>query len=117
MQLGLRHTGRMPEVLSERVGAVLRLTLNRPDRLNAVSEELYQRLLDLLADADADPEVRAVLLTGAGRAFCVGADLKAHRSGQRTSEQRAHYVELAWRVCERIQTIGTPLIAAVHGYA
>jgi len=107
----------MTPVLVERAGAVRRLTLNRPDRLNAVSEELYRRLLAELCDAEADPDTRAVLLAGAGRAFCVGADLKAHSAGTRTPAERAEYVELAWRVCEQIQTMGTPVVAAVQGYA
>ncbi|GAA5157933.1 enoyl-CoA hydratase/isomerase family protein [Pseudonocardia eucalypti] len=107
----------MTVVLAERAGAVQRLVLNRPERLNAVSAELYRLLLDRLAEADADPDVRAVVLTGAGRAFCVGADQKAHGAGTRTPEQRAEYVRLAWQVCERIQTMATPVVAAVRGYA
>lgn len=107
----------MTVVLAERAGAVQRLILNRPERLNAVSAELYRLLLDRLAEADADPDVRAVVLTGAGRAFCVGADQKAHGAGTRTPEQRAEYVRLAWQVCERIQTMATPVVAAVRGYA
>jgi enoyl-CoA hydratase len=107
----------MTPVLVEHAGAVRSLTLNRPDRLNAVSEELYRRLLAELLDADADPATRAVVLSGAGRAFCVGADLKAHGAGARTRAEQAEYVELAWRVCEQVQMMGTPVVAAVHGYA
>ncbi|WP_051580387.1 enoyl-CoA hydratase/isomerase family protein [Pseudonocardia acaciae] len=107
----------MTPVLAERSGATLRLTLNRPDRLNAVSEALYDELLARLRDADAQPDVRAVVLAGSGRAFCVGADQKAHGAGARTPEQRARYVELAWRVCDQIQTMSTPVVASVHGYA
>lgn len=107
----------MTVVLADSGNSVVRLRLNRPERLNAVSEELYQSLLDHLAAADADPAVRAVVLSGEGRAFCVGADLQAHGSGARTPQQQAHYVELAWRVCAQIQQMGTPVVAAVHGYA
>ena len=106
-----------PDLLTNREAGVLRLTLNRPDRLNAVSEAMYAGLLDALAAADADPEVRCVVLSGAGRAFCVGADLKEHGAGRRDESARARYVQLGQDVCARIQTIGKPVIAAVHGYA
>ena len=66
-------------VLSRREGPVLVLTLNRPHRLNAVNTRLYTALVHALSDPG--PEVRSVVLTGAGRAFCAGADLKAHAAG------------------------------------
>jgi enoyl-CoA hydratase/carnithine racemase len=106
----------MSTVLVTHHGSTATLTLNRPDRLNAVSEELYQALLDELRAADADPGVRAVVITGAGRAFCAGADLKAHSSG-RTPEQQAYYLHLGQDVCKQIQWMSTPVIAAVNGYA
>jgi enoyl-CoA hydratase len=101
----------------QRTGPVVRLVLNRPDRLNAVSEALYERLLEELHRAAADPDVRVVVLAGAGRAFCAGADQRTHGAGTRTRDQQARYVELGWRVCERIQRCQVPVIAAVHGYA
>ena len=104
-------------ILTAQVGSTEVVTLNRPERLNAVDEELYRCLLDVLERADADPDVRAVILTGAGRAFCVGADLKAHRSGARGEAERAEYVALGQQVCAQVQTMDTPVIAAVHGYA
>ncbi|MFC7304547.1 enoyl-CoA hydratase-related protein [Streptomyces monticola] len=64
-----------PTVLAERRGPVLVLTLNRPDRLNAWTDELEDRYFALLDEAEADPEVRAIVLTGAGRGFCAGADM------------------------------------------
>src|SRR5699024_10362766 len=77
-------------VLAERRGTILLLTLNRPDRLNAWNDELEQRYFDLLAEADEDPAVRAVVVTGSGRGFCAGADMRTwttfHRS--RTSQLR-----------------------------
>ena len=107
----------MPVVIAERRDAVQRITLNRPDRLNAVSEELYTAVLEQLMAADTDPAVRCVLLIGAGRAFCVGADLKAHGQGARGETDRTGYVDLGQRVCAQIQRMSTPVIAAVHGYA
>ncbi|GAA2792052.1 enoyl-CoA hydratase-related protein [Saccharopolyspora taberi] len=65
------------EVLAEQRDSVLLLTLNRPDRLNAWTRTMQARYFDLLERADRDPAVRAVVLTGAGRGFCAGADMAA----------------------------------------
>ncbi len=64
-----------PVLLSTRDSGVLTLTLNRPHRKNAVNAELWAALRDALATATHDPEVRALVITGAGGAFCAGADL------------------------------------------
>ena len=106
-----------PEVLTARDGAVLVLTLNRPHRLNAVNAALYRRLVAGLEAAEADSEVLAVVLTGRGRAFCAGADLKAHRETPKTPAQRRRYLALGQRANALIQTMGTPVVAAVNGHA
>jgi enoyl-CoA hydratase/carnithine racemase len=62
-------------VLSERRGGVVVLTLNRPERLNAWTESMEERYFHLLDEAEANPDVRAVVVTGAGRGFCAGADM------------------------------------------
>ena len=72
----------MAEVETQRDGAVLTITLNRPDVLNALNRALHDRLHDALEGA-RDPEVRAVVITGAGRGFCVGQDLQEFRGGAR----------------------------------
>jgi enoyl-CoA hydratase/carnithine racemase len=61
-------------VLADRRGAVLLLTLNRGERMNGWTEDLEDLYFELLDEAESDPEIRAVVLTGAGRAFCAGAD-------------------------------------------
>lgn len=104
-------------VLTRREGSVLVVTLNRPERLNAVSLPLYRALDHALEEAEAGGDVRAVVLTGAGRAFCVGADLKAHGEGPPSGEQRRAYVETAQRVNLRIQSGPLPVVAAVNGHA
>jgi len=63
------------EVLYEVADAIATLTLNRPERMNAISGPMLARLTQLLIQANEDPEVRVIVLTGAGRAFCVGLDL------------------------------------------
>src|SRR5581483_5140032 len=70
------------EVLVETDGAVRTITLNRPDRLNAISGPMLGALSSALVAADRDPEVRVIVLTGAGRGFCAGLDLKEASSGQ-----------------------------------
>lgn len=87
------------------------VTLNRPDRLNAVSAELVDDLLAAL-DAVAVSDARAVVLRGAGRAFCAGHDLK-EPSGGPPSRRR---LELLQEVTRRLRAL-PPVVAAVHGYA
>jgi enoyl-CoA hydratase len=98
-------------------GPIAEIHFNRPHRLNAVVTELYRETIDALAVADADDEVRVIVLTGEGRAFCVGADLKEHGSGKRTELQKLEYLTLGNDVCERIRNVGKVVIAAVNGYA
>lgn len=104
-------------VLSRRDGPILLLTLNRPDRLNAVSLPMYALLLDELKAAAQDREIRCVVLTGSGRAFCVGADLKAHGEGPPSGAERRRYVRTAQRVNRLIQMGPKPVVAAVNGHA
>jgi 2-(1,2-epoxy-1,2-dihydrophenyl)acetyl-CoA isomerase len=101
------------EVLTAREGAVLTITLNRPDVLNAFNRPLHAALADALAEAAA-PEIRAVVITGAGRGFCVGQDLNEFReAGDIAEHLRATYHPnvLAIRALEK------PVIAAVNGPA
>jgi enoyl-CoA hydratase len=93
------------------------ITFNRPHRLNAVIEQLYQDTLSALDEADADKSIRTVVLTGAGRAFCVGADLKEHAKGERTVFDKRAYLILGNEMCKRIYHLRKPVIAAVNGYA
>ena len=96
---------------------VAEIRFNRPHRLNAVIEALFRETLDAIKAAERDRSVRVVILTGEGRAFCVGADLKEHAKGERTSAQKREYLQLAQDVCARIHGLSKPVIAAVNGYA
>jgi 2-(1,2-epoxy-1,2-dihydrophenyl)acetyl-CoA isomerase len=104
----------MAEVETSRDGAVLTITLNRPEVLNAFDTATHRALATALKDARA-PEIRAVVLTGAGRGFCVGQDLTEFReaSGDIASRLRESYHPnvLAIRSLEK------PVIAAVNGAA
>jgi enoyl-CoA hydratase len=108
----------MAEVVrSERKARVVTITLNRPDRLNAVSRPLYEALIAALEAAAADPGVRCVVLTGEGRAFSAGADLKAHAEGPPDEVERGRYIDAAQRANALLQSMSTPVVAAVNGHA
>lgn len=107
-------------VRSRTVDQTLVLELNRPERLNAVSLPLYEALIDALDLGGVEPHDsphRAVVITGAGRAFCVGADLKAHGEGRPDAEVRRRYVNAAQAANRAIQRCRVPVIAAVNGHA
>ena len=104
-----------PEVLRERLGHVLRITLNRPDRLNAISGPMLRDLSEFLLDANQDPEVRAIVLTGAGRGFCSGLDLKdAGNSDLTGGGQGFTIAETPPFVLRRVDK---PVICALNGPA
>ena len=109
--------GADPPVLRERREAVLLLTLNRPERLNAVSLPMYRALVCALDELAEDDRLRSAVITGAGRAFCVGADLKAHAGGEPSDRERRAYIRAAQRANARLQTCAKPVIAAVNGHA
>lgn len=101
----------------ERDGALHSVILNNPERLNAVSEAMYDGIDEALGAAERDETCRVVLFRGQGRAFCVGADLKEHAASARNGGQRTAYVWRAQRVAQRLQRLSKPVIAAVHGHA
>jgi enoyl-CoA hydratase/carnithine racemase len=102
-----------------RDGGVLTLTLSRPDRLNAFNTQMLEELLRAFDEIDADDAVRAVVVTGAGRAFCAGADLGGGGGTFDTSGRREAGVprDGGGRVTLRIYDCKKPLIAAVNGAA
>lgn len=103
-----------PAAVYERRGGVAVITLNRPRALNAVNAALSTAVGTLLAQAEQDDEIRVVVLTGAGRAFCAGADLKALAAGENTSADG----HPEWGFAGYVQHwISKPTIAAVNGFA
>ncbi|HSM17600.1 MAG TPA: enoyl-CoA hydratase-related protein [Gemmatimonadales bacterium] len=104
-------------VLVRRDGAVTTLTLNRPARLNAVSLPLYDSLTESLRTISSDSSTRALVITGAGRAFSVGADLKAHGETEPTPDERRYYIAAAQQANRQLQALPKPVVAAVNGHA
>lgn len=103
-------------VLYELRDNVAVLTLNRPHRLNAINLEMLTQLIGWLDDARQDPAVSCAILTGAGRAFCSGEDLKETAAGK-TLEAWEQEVAGLQEVQRAVMRLGKPLIAAVRGYA
>ncbi|MEX0283629.1 MAG: crotonase/enoyl-CoA hydratase family protein [Paracoccaceae bacterium] len=117
----------MTSVLYERDGRIGRITLNRPDVMNAIHDQLPVELAAAVAEADADPDVHVMVLSGAGRAFCAGYDLtyyaEGNGNGQATQDMpwdpiqdyrfmwtnTQHFMSL-WRAVK-------PVICKVHGFA
>jgi enoyl-CoA hydratase len=104
-------------IIYQKFGPVAEIRFNRPHRLNAVVSEFYAEIINALADAERDIDIRSIVLTGEGRAFCVGADLKEHGAGTRTELEKLEYLQLGNDVCERIYKHPKPVIAAVNGFA
>jgi enoyl-CoA hydratase/carnithine racemase len=103
-------------VLSELSDGVRTITLNRPKTLNAMSAELVGALAEAFEHANADPETRVIIFTGAGRAFCAGADLKERGDGSsheavRTAVDRIQRVTRAMVLGERM------IVGAINGWA
>lgn len=105
-------------VIIEDRGAVRIVTMNRPDKLNALNTVLTQQVLDALLEADAAEEIRAVVLAGAGRGFCAGADLSEFKD---LTPAQAGAVEaradLTCRLQMAMQKMGKPVVSAVQGAA
>lgn len=106
-------------------GRILTLTLNRPERLNAFNGQMCRELIAAFDQADSDDDVKAVIVTGAGKAFCAGADLE--RGGDTWSKHAEHLAEEirtrrsvgdgGGQVARRIFDFNKPVIAAINGPA
>jgi len=105
----------MGEITVEREDAVLTIALNRPERLNSVTTEVLDDLGDLIEEAGADPEVRVIVLTGTGRAFSSGADLRGGAAA--TGKPGTDTILAANRVVRALRDARQPTVAAVNGPA
>ncbi len=101
-------------IMVERKGSILRLTLNRPDSLNAVTPTMHAELATIFADIRKDDAADVVTLTGAGRGFCAGADLKEPIPDKQTAERIFHE---ARDIIVNILELDKPIISGVNGPA
>lgn len=102
-------------ILFDRDQGVATIKLNRPEVLNAMNKQLWLDLQAALEDASEDPQVKALIITGEGRAFSTGADLKESKT-RSPEEYRAYLVELQ-EASRKIIRFEKPTIAAINGYA
>jgi enoyl-CoA hydratase/carnithine racemase len=114
----MRKIGSDPIFLFEDRGAVRVLSMNRPDKRNALNTALTQALLDALRAADADEAIASVVLTGAGAGFCAGADLSEFKDftpdKQPLVDARA---ELTMQLHLAFPTLSKPVVTAINGPA
>ncbi|MGD9661405.1 MAG: enoyl-CoA hydratase/isomerase family protein [Porticoccaceae bacterium] len=100
--------------LQDRVATI---TLNRPDALNSTTDKMYQELSGLLREINVSKDVGCVILTGAGRGFCAGADVKAMNPDMKLLDRRARHRWILRDVLNPLVNLEKPVIAAVNGVA
>lgn len=108
-------------IILDKAEAVATLTLNRPDKLNALNEMMAAEIMDALTQIEKDEGTRVLIITGAGRAFCAGADMgemflkyiEQRKQGEKTSDL------MGWteKLCLQFRNMPQPVIASMHGYA
>lgn len=97
------------------ISGILQLTLNRQDALNALNAELLNQLHDALKQAKKNPAVRALLITGAGKAFCAGADIK--QLAELNGQTGVAFAEHGQKIFRELEELGKPSLAAINGFA
>jgi len=103
-------------IIYEKSEGIATITLNRPEALNAWSQELAQEFLTVMEDARKDEQVKAVVITGAGeKAFSAGADIKAMKG--MTALKARELSNMGYKICNAIESLEKPVIAAINGYA
>ncbi len=111
-------------IILEKKEGIAIITLNRPKKLNALTPQMNQELISALDDVDTDDEMRVLVITGAGRGFCAGADIggmaggAGRETGTSGAEQiRQGLIQSAGKIIPRIQKLQKPTIAMVNGAA
>ncbi|MBC8267452.1 MAG: enoyl-CoA hydratase/isomerase family protein [Rhodospirillaceae bacterium] len=104
-------------VISKCDNGIRSIILNRPDRLNAINPELLNDFLIALREGNADPETRVMVISGAGRAFCAGDDLKEFDDQVGTEEETRAYIESIQDITREIVLGDKIVLGAIHGWA
>ena len=114
-----QSTTETPEVLYEVSEHIATITLNRPDRMNTISGPMLHQLTELLLKADRDRDVRCIILTGTGRAFCAGLDLRGATQGSTGLQGASTSTDIDLRATPPtvLFNLGTPTICALNGSA
>jgi 2-(1,2-epoxy-1,2-dihydrophenyl)acetyl-CoA isomerase len=115
----------MPQILVERAGAIARITLNRPELLNAINHDVGVQLFEAFRRCGDEPSVRVIVLAGAGRAFCSGDELGRERAPDEAESlerrgQIGHYMSGPGRWTNTVRlmrSLPQPIIARIQGYA
>lgn len=94
---------------------ILCITLNRPDKLNALNEDVLNALSDLFLSAKQNPTIKGLLITGQGKAFCAGADIA--RLAECNAQTGYAFAEMGQAIFRQLETLGKPSLAAINGYA
>lgn len=108
------------DLLLEKEGCVAILTLNRPEKMNAISAEMREFFPRILQEVQEDDRLRVLIITGAGRGFCSGADVAvqaARAAGQQVEESRKSILALVGNLILGFEKVNKPVIAAVNGIA
>ena len=103
-------------IIVERERGVATITLNRPDKLNSLNDQILYDLQHAMDELERDKSVRAVILTGAGRAFCAGFDISPRKEPFKTVEHWRDHVTLGNDTCFKIWRSRLPVVAAVNGF-
>ncbi len=108
------------DILYEKKGNVAVITLNKPDKLNVITNTTAREIMDALLEADKDDDVRAIIITGSGRAFCAGIDVSEFvelmKERFKFYKGRRRWLEV-YRFTNEVENTLKPTIAAVNGYA
>lgn len=114
----MNHHVRAPfqDILYDKAGGIARITINRPDTYNSVTQHTMEEMIAAMRDAAEDDEIGVIVLTGAGeKSFCSGGNMKA--IAERTSSHKRNHLRVMAQLAMMMRTAAKPLIAAVNGYA
>lgn len=107
----------MSFVTRDKTGHIARVELNRPERMNAISTTMTQDLHAALAEVNRDPDIRVIVLSGRGRAFCAGDDLKEFNLQTASPDATVAHIEGIQRITRDLMFSDKFVVGAVHGYA